>query len=139
MQTHVNNIANLHRLFKCQYNSRYQVIDDILDVTATSSQLGKAAGSDLLEGKLTLPLIRLLEKEPDLRPRLESVVLDGAYNAITRDEIASLFDRYALLPNIIQQAHKHIDKARKCLDVLSISEYRSCLEATLSFVADRSY
>lgn len=127
------------RDFGMELGIAFQLFDDLLDVTATTSQLGKAAGSDLLEGKLTLPLIRLLTAEPGLRKRLESVILDGAYNAISRDEIASLFNQHSILGQIKAQAHKHIDAAQKCLDVLSISEYRSCLEATLNFVAARSY
>jgi octaprenyl-diphosphate synthase len=37
----------------------FQVIDDILDITQTSEQLGKPAMSDFLEGKTTLPYISL--------------------------------------------------------------------------------
>ena len=37
----------------------FQLADDLLDFTAEKEVLGKAAGADLLEGKLTLPLILL--------------------------------------------------------------------------------
>lgn len=40
-------------------------MDDLLDYTATSEQLGKPAFSDLREGKLTLPMLTLLERAPD--------------------------------------------------------------------------
>jgi octaprenyl-diphosphate synthase len=39
----------------------FQLMDDLLDYTANSSQMGKNAGDDLREGKPTLPLIYLLE------------------------------------------------------------------------------
>lgn len=127
------------KTFGIELGVAFQLFDDLLDVTASSAQLGKAAGSDLLEGKLTLPLIRLIAVEPRVVDRLGAVVLDGAYNAITRDEIGSMLANYAIFDSIKREAHNHLEAARKSLDVLSNSEYRSCLEATLNFVASRSY
>jgi octaprenyl-diphosphate synthase len=52
----------------------FQLIDDLLDYTATSAQLGKPAFSDLREGKLTLPMLTLLEKAPDeVRPLIRTI------------------------------------------------------------------
>lgn len=52
----------------------FQLIDDLLDYTATSEQLGKPAFSDLREGKLTLPMLSLLEKAPDeVRPLIRTI------------------------------------------------------------------
>ncbi|MEU6426131.1 polyprenyl synthetase family protein [Microbispora sp. NPDC046973] len=44
----------------------YQVRDDILDLTATTEELGKPANSDIVEGVYTLPVIRALAGEPAL-------------------------------------------------------------------------
>src|SRR5687768_14170779 len=49
----------------------FQLADDLLDFTADERALGKAAGADLLEGKVTLPLILLQEKLPNIREELE--------------------------------------------------------------------
>jgi heptaprenyl diphosphate synthase len=43
------------------YGMAFQVIDDVLDVVASSEQLGKPAGHDLVEGVYTLPTIRALQ------------------------------------------------------------------------------
>ena len=52
----------------------FQLIDDLLDYTATSAQLGKPAFSDLREGKLTLPMLTLLERAPDeVRPIIRTI------------------------------------------------------------------
>ncbi len=40
----------------------FQIVDDVLDLTATSDELGKPAGLDLREGTLTLPVIHLLQE-----------------------------------------------------------------------------
>ena len=62
----------------------FQITDDILDLTSSSDQLGKAAGTDLLEGKVTLPLILLLDREPAIKADLERIMLDGDYRRSSR-------------------------------------------------------
>ncbi len=46
--------------FGLRFGMAFQIVDDILDVTATDEQLGKPAGHDLVEGVYTLPVIRTL-------------------------------------------------------------------------------
>ncbi|MBK9530007.1 MAG: polyprenyl synthetase family protein [Acidobacteria bacterium] len=116
----------------------FQLSDDILDLTADSKDLGKAAGSDLLEGKLTLPLIYLLEKRPELKPKLEEIMFDGEYRTISREELKSELVSLGLIDSIKQRATSHAEAARKSLAVLGESEYRSSLEEVLSFVTDRT-
>lgn len=116
----------------------FQLSDDILDLTSDAEKLGKAAGTDLLEGKLTLPLISLLQKQPEFRARLEKVMLDGAYAVLAREEINEQLDANGTLAEVKLVAESYIDRARKSLDVLQKSEYRSCLEDTLNFVTSRN-
>src|SRR5512147_722116 len=54
----------------------FQLVDDALDYAADPALLGKRLGTDLLEGKATLPLIRACEAQPALRERLRALV-DG--------------------------------------------------------------
>ena len=54
----------------------FQLVDDLLDYTATSEQLGKPAFSDLREGKLTLPMLTLLERAPDEARSLVRTIWD---------------------------------------------------------------
>ena len=42
------------------YGMVFQIVDDVLDVTATDEQLGKPAGHDMVEGVYTLPVLRTL-------------------------------------------------------------------------------
>jgi octaprenyl-diphosphate synthase len=116
----------------------FQLSDDILDLTGDSKKLGKTAGSDLLEGKLTLPLIYLLEKQPEIRSKLEKVMLDGNYEAVSRESLKGLLTENGILTEIKMRAIEHSASARKSLDVLPESEYRSCLEDVLSFVTERN-
>jgi len=116
----------------------FQIADDILDITSDSDELGKAAGSDLLEGKLTLPLIMLLEKEPALRPVFERVMVDGTYAAIPRKEIRAKLESLNIIGFARARGLEYVSDARKSIDVLPETRYRSSLEGILTFVIDRS-
>ncbi len=116
----------------------FQLSDDILDITEQTEHLGKAAGSDLLEGKLTLPLICLIEKQPALKSALEKIMFDGEYAALSRDELKETLRTQGILDAIKQRTDDFVERARKSLDVLPESEYRSCLEDVLTFATQRS-
>lgn len=116
----------------------FQLADDILDLTSDDDKLGKSAGSDLMEGKITLPLIYLLAEEPDLRPKLERVMLSGSYEEISREDIREKLESRGTLESIRNEARRRSDAARKSLDVLSETEYRVALEGIPSFVIDRN-
>src|SRR4029450_4603909 len=47
----------------------FQIVDDVLDITATDAALGKPAGQDLVEGVYTLPVIHAIASTPALRER----------------------------------------------------------------------
>lgn len=116
----------------------FQIADDILDVTSDDDQLGKAAGSDLIEGKLTLPLILLLKKEPSLRPAVERVMLDGDYGILSRAALTEKLAANSILDDLRKRAQIYLGRARKSIDVLPKTKYRSCLEDILTFVIDRN-
>jgi octaprenyl-diphosphate synthase len=116
----------------------FQLADDILDLTSEAEDLGKAAGTDLLEGKITLPLIYLLKNEPSLRPKLEDVMLTGTYNEISREDIRHLLDSEGIIGHIRERANEFADAARKNLDVFPETEYRVALEGIPKFVIDRN-
>jgi geranylgeranyl pyrophosphate synthase len=46
----------------------FQIVDDILDFTGDAAEMGKPAGSDLMQGTLTLPALLLIERQPEENP-----------------------------------------------------------------------
>jgi len=79
------------RQYGLEVGRAFQLVDDLLDYTATSEQLGKPAFSDLREGKLTLPMLTLLEKAPDETRRLIRTIWDrGEEVPIPADEETAL-------------------------------------------------
>ncbi len=61
-------VVQILRAYGWAFGMAFQIRDDLLDVTASEATLGKPAGSDLRERKVTLPLIMALESgDPDVR------------------------------------------------------------------------
>jgi len=79
------------REYGLEVGRAFQLVDDLLDYTATSEQLGKPAFSDLREGKLTLPMLTLLERDPDEARTLIRTIWDrGEEVPIPAEEEARL-------------------------------------------------
>ena len=116
----------------------FQLADDALDLTGDESVLGKAAGADLIEGKLTLPLILLMQKDPRVRELLAQIIRDGAYNNDSQGVIAEKLDSFEIITKVRSLAYDFAEKARKNLDVLPKTEYRSALEVIPEYVIERS-
>jgi octaprenyl-diphosphate synthase len=115
----------------------FQLVDDLLDFTATEETLGKAAGADLLEGKLTLPLIFLLESDPSMREDIQTVMRDGHYRNVPRAKLLQAVERTGALARAREHAYQYADKAREALHSLPESKYCDALRAIPTFIVER--
>src|SRR5438105_8641831 len=76
----------------------FQLVDDVLDLTASEDVLGKPVASDLREGKATMAVIHALERStPEERSKIETVLRHGAFNGVTHAEILEILQRYGSL------------------------------------------
>ena len=116
----------------------FQLADDALDLTSKQDVLGKAVGADLIEGKLTLPLILLLQTDPEMAAVLSQVIHDGEYKGSSRESIIEGLDRYEILGQVRSLAYDFAEKARKNLDVFQKTGYLSALEEIPVSVIERS-
>lgn len=116
----------------------FQLADDLLDFTSDTSVLGKASGADLAEGKLTLPLILLRNKRPEIVEALRTVMCDGNYARISRDHLLDMLKRDGTLDETRSRAEEYASAARKNLDVLPETEYREALGDLPAFVIERN-
>jgi octaprenyl-diphosphate synthase len=116
----------------------FQLVDDLLDFTARESELGKPVLSDLKEGKLTLPLILLLPRlDADRRQLIETVLEDGNFSRISREEILELVSSEGTLEEVQTMAEKYAEEARQELSFFPPSEARDALEFAPDFVLQR--
>ncbi len=115
----------------------FQLVDDLLDFTGDDDTLGKPAGVDLLEGKLTLPLIYLLEKEPSQRTAVERVMREGSYHEIPRSLLLGAAERTGALDSVRRRAEEFTEAAKRALDPLPDSKHCEALRAIPGFILKR--
>lgn len=115
----------------------FQLIDDLLDFTSSDAALGKAAGADLLGGKVTLPLIYLIADDAAVQPMVQRVLLDGSYDTVSQEELRDALARSGALAKARDLADQYAENARTALDDLPDSEYSDSLRALPTYVLMR--
>jgi octaprenyl-diphosphate synthase len=115
----------------------FQLTDDLLDFTSDSEKLGKPVLSDLREGKLTLPLIRLLEAHPELSAVVRGAMEEEARNTEQAEKVLALLGEYGELEAARGDAYIFATRAREALAVLPDNQYRRALEEIAQFIVDR--
>jgi octaprenyl-diphosphate synthase len=115
----------------------FQLVDDLLDFTSDEDSLGKAAGVDLLEGKMTLPFIYLLQGEPELRPAVTAVMREGSYGEFSRAGFMRAAERGGALECARARAATYAEAAASALDALGPSEYSDALRSIPSYILER--
>ncbi len=116
----------------------YQIIDDLLDYTASLEEIGKNIGDDLAEGKATLPLIFAKQHaKPKEAEQIRSAIQNGGLNNLP--EILSIIESTNAKNYTYACASKAADSALTVLQQLPHSPYRNALETLTSFVVSRHY
>jgi octaprenyl-diphosphate synthase len=116
----------------------FQLIDDVLDFVSTEDKLGKPVANDLREGKLTLPLIWLLELgDPEHRRAVETVVAEGAFESVSREEILSLVVEHGTLDRARAEARRYAGLATAALAEFPDSAFRHALLSIPNFIVER--
>jgi len=116
----------------------FQLVDDLLDFTASKAELGKPVLSDLREGKLTLPLILLLSRVDRKQRDLIGMVLeDGDFERVDRQEILELVLSEGTLEETAEMAEQLAANAREQLAIFPPSTAREAMEFAPDFVLQR--
>jgi octaprenyl-diphosphate synthase len=115
----------------------FQLIDDLLDFTSSEEALGKAAGADLLGGKVTLPLIYLRDSDPQGREMIQSVLSEGKYGSVRPEDLLDAITRTGALEQARAGADEYAEQARTALEILPDSDYCDSLRALPTYILDR--
>jgi octaprenyl-diphosphate synthase len=135
----------------------FQLVDDLLDFTASPEKLGKPVLSDLKEGKVTLPLIFALEAQAHAaqphvttldgnrrthaksegRCLVEKVLEERDFRTIRAEQIAKLVRETGALERATNLAKEYVRRSKASLEVLPDTEYRRALLAVPDFILDR--
>jgi octaprenyl-diphosphate synthase len=116
----------------------FQLVDDVLDVTSNESTLGKPVGSDLKEGKLTLPLIYLMrDGKPEHRDLVRDALRDNSLYAANRDAIFQLVREYRTADLVLEKAQDYAQRAKDCLKDFNPSQARDALLSIPDYLVAR--
>ncbi|WP_339062718.1 heptaprenyl diphosphate synthase component II [Tepidibacillus marianensis] len=129
----------VRKLYQYGYNvgMAFQIVDDILDFTGTTEQLGKPAGSDLRQGNITIPALYSLHYSKD-KERFQKIVRNGEV-ADRIDEVIHLIRNSEGVEYAQRLAQKYIEKAKKALIDLPPIRERKMLYDISDFIIDRTY
>ena len=122
-------------LFGRQLGLAFQVVDDILDFTASDQQLGKPAASDLAAGYLTAPVLYALQERPALGHLIEREFSEEG----DLDQALALVRGCEAIPRARSLAEGFAREAREAIAWLPASEPHSALRALPDFVLSRLY
>jgi geranylgeranyl pyrophosphate synthase len=113
----------------------FQVVDDILDFTASEDKLGKPVASDLLQGKLTLPAILLKEQRPDDNP-IKAIFEDREKERSLKTAIEMICDS-GIINECYKVAQSFVSSACKSLKTFPESPSHRALIELADYVVER--
>ena len=111
----------------------FQISDDVLDYRGSARATGKRPGVDLLEGKLTLPLLLAAERNDALRARLAS----GPVQEAELEGLLAMVVATGACDDALAVARERVTEGLAALSVLPASAYRDALERLAWFLVER--
>ena len=118
--------------------SAFQIIDDLLDYTESSTSIGKHAGDDLAKGAPTLPLIFAMQKGS----KKQAMIIR---NAIEKGDdknmpaIMAIIEQTGAIDYSRKVAQKEADQAKNALTMIADSKYKKALIALADFAVSRHH
>jgi heptaprenyl diphosphate synthase len=110
------------------YGMVFQIVDDLLDVTATEVQLGKPAGHDMVEGVYTLPVLRTLQRGRAAAHELREL-LGRPLDAVARDQALAIVRANEGVEESIVVARRFVAEAEEACDALADTPTTDALRA----------
>lgn len=116
----------------------FQLVDDVLDYSASSEALGKNIGDDLAEGKPTLPLIYTINHgSAEQATLVREAVEQGGIEKI--DEIRQAIESVGAIAYTARTAREEADRAIAALSLIADSSYKEALIALADYSVQRSF
>jgi octaprenyl-diphosphate synthase len=116
----------------------FQIVDDVLDLTAAEDVLGKPVASDLREGKATLAVIHALERGTGAdREAIRTVLADRSFDRVPHPAILEILNRHGSLAYAMDTAHAYAEAARQSIADLPDSDAKRALLWVPTFVTTR--
>jgi octaprenyl-diphosphate synthase len=116
----------------------FQIVDDVLDLTATEEVLGKPVASDLREGKTTLAVIHAFDHGTARdRQAIQRVLDDRSFEYVSREQIREVLRRNGSVEYAMAAADRYAEQSRQALASLPDSDFKRALLWVPDFVVAR--
>ncbi len=115
----------------------FQIVDDVLDVAGDSETTGKTLLADLSEGKMTYPMLRAVERRPDLAPMLEVACAGDEVPPELGARIASVLRACGVIEDSLELARRLCHEAIVALDVVPDGIAKTALVAVARATPER--
>ena len=116
----------------------FQIVDDVLDLTASEDILGKPVASDLREGKVTMAVIHALERcTPQERAQIETVLRERAFGSVSLAHVQAILNRYGSVDAAIARANEFAEEARQALAAFPDGDSKRALLWVPDFIVQR--
>ncbi len=116
----------------------FQIVDDVLDLTASEDVLGKPVDSDLREGKVTMAVIHAVEHSTGKEQALVDTVLrERAFASVAHGQILDILNRYGSIEATTARAAEYGEAARRAICNFPDSEIKQALLWVADFVVAR--
>jgi octaprenyl-diphosphate synthase len=116
----------------------FQIVDDVLDLTAAEEVLGKPVASDLREGKATLAVIHALERGTGAdREAIRTVLADRSFAHVSHPQIIEILERHGSIAYAMDTACAYAEAARLSIADLPETEAKRALLWVPGFVTSR--
>src|SRR6184192_4437385 len=116
----------------------FQIVDDVLDLTASEEILGKPVASDLREGKATMAVIHALERcTASERKQIETVLQERTFKSVSYTQILEMLQRHGSLEAAMERAQEYSELARNAICSFPDSEIKRALLWAPEFVVAR--
>jgi len=116
----------------------FQLIDDVLDYSASPEDTGKNLGDDLAEGKPTLPLIHAIHKgTPSQAQLIRKAIENGGHDNM--QAVCAVIETTGAIPYTAQAAKREAGLATAALEPLPESAYKDALYTLAEFSVSRRY
>lgn len=116
----------------------FQIVDDVLDLTASEEVLGKPVASDLREGKATMAVIHALERcTIEERKQIETVLQQRAFNGVSHADILAILTRYGSVETATARAMQYAEAGKAAISNYPDSEFKRALLWLPEFIVAR--
>lgn len=115
----------------------FQLADDLIDIGSEADQTGKTPGTDLREGKRTLPVLHVLASGDPADAALQGLLLGDLSGDAALAEALGLLRRHPAMERARAETFEVARRARQTLEALPDSEAKEALEALTIGVVER--